>query len=152
MSLNITLEVHKCCEKDNCIIMFIAFLFCGQYRFDLSLSFLLYTPFSVLTLSNYFSWIARCPFFLFILMSTALLLSPFSSFPPPTVFLSSLSLSPHLHPFVMGPSAGVVAVPPQYVQHAVPTPRPTWLWDPPHIPSTFTFSFSSTGFLEVTWD
>ncbi len=34
MSLNITLEVHKCCEKDNCIIiMFIAFLFCGQYRF-----------------------------------------------------------------------------------------------------------------------
>ncbi|KAI4893203.1 hypothetical protein NFI96_018515 [Prochilodus magdalenae] len=44
--------------------------------------------------------------------------------------------------------AGVAAVPPQYVQHAVPTPRPTRLWDPPHIPSTFTFSFSSMGFLE----
>ncbi len=93
MSLNITLEVHKCCEKDNCIIiMFIAFLFCGQYRFVSFFPFV--HPFSVLTLSNYFSWIARCPFFLSILMSTALLLSPFSSFPPPTVFLSPLPSPP----------------------------------------------------------
>lgn len=88
-------------------------------------------------------------FFLSILLFTALLLFPFSSFPPPhRVPL----FPPLLHPFVMSPSAGVVAVSPQYVQHAVPTPRPTRLWDPPHIPSTFTFSFSSTGFLEVTSD
>ncbi len=151
MSLNITLEVHKCCEKDNCIIiMFIAFLFCGQYRFVSFFPFVhpLFGPdyvqlfFLDCTLSFF-------PFYSHVHCPAPLPLFFLSS--PHCVPLFPLP-SPHLHPFVMGPSAGVVAVPPQYVQHAVPTPRPTRLWDPPHIPSTFTFSFSSTGFLEVTWD
>lgn len=108
--------------------------------------FLLYTPISVLTMSNYFSWIALCPFSFLFSCSLPCSSPPFLLFLP--LLCSSLPLP--FHPFVMSPSAGVVAVPPQYVQHAVPTPRPTRLWDPPHIPSTFTFSFSSTGFLEVT--
>lgn len=133
-------------EKDNCIIfMFIAFV-SFVVNIDLSLSFLFYTPISVLTMSNYFSWIALCPFSFLFSCSLPCSSPPFLLFLP--LLCSSLPLP--FHPFVMSPSAGVVAVPPQYVQHAVPTPRPTRLWDPPHIPSTFTFSFSSTGFLEVT--
>lgn len=130
------------CEKDNCIIfMFIAFV-CLWSISICSFSFLLYTPISVLIVQLFF-------------LDCTLVLFPFSYVhcpaPVPFFFFSNpttvfLFL---LHPFVMGPSAGVAAVPPQYVQHAVPTPRPTRLWDPPHIPSTFTFSFSSTGFLEV---
>lgn len=65
---------------------------------------------------------------------------PLSCFP-----LSSPPLCVPPPPIVMGPSAGVAAVPPQYVQHAVPAPGPTRLWDPPHIPSTFTFSFGLPG-------
>lgn len=61
---------------------------------DLSLSLILYTPISVL-MSNYFSWIALCPFFLSILMFTGLLLSPSLPFLPP---LCSSIPSPHPSP------------------------------------------------------
>lgn len=93
MLLNITLEVHKCCEKDNCIIiMFFAFLFCGQYRFVSFFPFV--HPHFGPDYVQLFFLDCTPSFFLSILMFTALLLSPFSSFPPPTVFLSPLPSPP----------------------------------------------------------
>lgn len=76
---------------------------------------------------------------------------PFCHFPPSSLFavvppppFVIVFPFPHLPlpPGGYGWTAGAAAVPPQYVQHAVPTLRPTRLWDPPHLPSTFTFSFT----------
>lgn len=113
----------------NVVLFFLFF-----YFYSLSFWFLL-CP----TLYYFFSWIALFPFFLSIVIFTFLLVSSllFSPSPPPLCV-------PPFH-FMMGPSAGVAAVPPQYVQHAVPARGPTRLWDPPHIPSTFTFSFGLPG-------
>ena len=68
--------------------------------------------------------------------------SLFTVVPPPLPFVVFPLHHLPLPPGGYGWTAGAAAVSPQYVQHAVPTPRPTRLWDPPHLPSTFTFSFT----------
>lgn len=68
--------------------------------------------------------------------------SLFTVVPPPPPFVVFPLRHLPLPPGGYGWTAGAAAVSPQYVQHAVPTPRPTRLWDPPHLPSTFTFSFT----------
>lgn len=78
-SLNITLEfaivAKRTTASSSCSLHF-SFV----VNIDLSLSLLLYTPISVL-MSNYFSWIALCPFFLFYSHVHCPAPLPFSSFP-----------------------------------------------------------------------
>lgn len=128
-------------EKGVCILLIFIALWSILFWF-LSFPFL-FILISILTLFN-------TSLFLFLDCTLLLFFTFYCHFHLPPRFLSPfLPSSPPLcvpsPQFVMVPSAGVAAVPPQYVQHAVPAPGPTRLWDPPHISSTFTFSFGLPG-------
>lgn len=122
-------------------VLFLCLLFCFL---PLSSSTFLANCFCLVPLSCFCCSPSSCHFLLpslpcplIVFLSSAPLSSPL--FLLHLLLLFILVLIYLLPPGGHGWTAGAAAVSSQYVQHAVPTTRPTRLWDTPHLPSTFTF-------------